>query len=316
MESKWNALYFIAFLVLGIFMMLNLIFVEVFKSYRKFCRLDFSEKMDLRDQGLVVAYRCLANGEAVLEQRKFEKFIKQMYPFARKHVISKITSKLLNGGSKITLESFMQLDNLLQLEITNKDKSGFTRMANKISAWVMQLPQVSYLFIRMHEISKTIQSFKLYKALFNLILLVQASTLTVSIHLELQRDETILVVNGVLFSCFLIEWILDIFSQDIFNGSNLMSPVHFALQSSYVIFGIIFGLQSDVSLILQALICIRLYTLSQNISSILNRLMGSLKYFFMNMLFVVVVMFVFNILGMWLFSGLLVPVSSLWFQEP
>jgi hypothetical protein len=310
--SKWYAWYFVSFLLFGIYFLLNFTFAEVFSTYRDFCRKDFKRKYLLRQFLLKTAFNILTNGEQFMTKRSFTAFITRLYPGVRPVVVSRVFSKLADiKQEKITLQKFLSVLDVIELEISSRDRRLITKLIYKISLLLQKSQYLTFFISLLRSIVDAVQSHFLYDWVLNLFLVTNCCVLWAGVYLKQTSSHEWISWNLFIFCGFVIECVLDIFSFKLFTSEGSVNGLtRFCVQVLYLLIGFSLGYSSRPALVMQGVLCFRLLAMSGMVRSTMTKLMESLPYLFINVLFVFLTMYIFNIVGMCIFSGLLVMVRS------
>lgn len=64
-RSRWTAIYFVLFIIIGNLLVLKMVIAVGYNSYRSYMRAKVQKHVAMRNQALVVAYKLLADGDGI-----------------------------------------------------------------------------------------------------------------------------------------------------------------------------------------------------------------------------------------------------------
>jgi hypothetical protein len=298
-ENKYFSLYFIIFLILGIIFLLNLFFSEVFSSYQEFCKLDFVKKYVKRKSLMSKAFLLLSGKNDTISLSEFDVFVRHIYPSISSRSLRLIKEKLLDTSDysnihEIDHDMFLKFLDITEFEIYNKDLAEPTRfscptrlMSKALNAYV--------------DYSEKVRFTRFYKFFVFTLILFNASFLYV--FALIGSNTALFYVHSVLVFFLVTEFVIELpawlRSIHRMNSKN----IRIILQAAFIICACVTGINSAASLILQSLIVFRVFSFSKETDTRINKIIHSMRYFMVNALFVLMTMYVYAIVGMYLFSG-------------
>jgi two pore calcium channel protein len=295
-ENRYHALYFVCFLILGIIFLLNIFFSEVFSSYRDFCKLDFVKKTVYRKELISKTFMFIADEDGVFRSDLLEKIISKTYPSLNSDSIESILEKVSTRVSEnrtVSHESFLNILDVIEFQKI-QEKSPILSFLSRHFA-------IEIASQRYNGCVQSIFNWKYYKLFVNAWIVSNAifMYLLAIIHLNVY-----LYYIQIFLVIFLAFEVLIEFPNLLKSNKRIdAKKIRIIFQICFLISSISSGLSSVSSLIMQTCFIFRLFSFSIETETRINKILNSIKFFAVNVLFVLIVIYFYSIVGMSLFSG-------------
>lgn len=309
-QNKFYSLYFVTFLIISIFIMSNIFFVEIFSTYREYSIEDFQKKTEVRRHSLNVTFKILTNGEQNLSKDVFVKFVKAIYPRCRDIIIDQVFSAMADKELlNVQIESFQNVLDLLQIHLSNRDRHLSSYISYEIVSRIQNNPFLHMLLGFFFTQAQWIQKLALYRWIQLALLVGNALHLFIGIEWKLISTPIWINFNLIMFSFFCLEIVLDFSSLNFRWDVSKVGFLRFSLQFFYVMLAMFSGITSPYTLGIQSILSFRILAASSKFMHTVDLFLASLKYLLVNLVFVLLVMYVYVILGIIIFSDVLIPVN-------
>jgi hypothetical protein len=302
-ENKWFALYYVFFLIFGNLFLLNLFFSEVFSSYREFCKIDYISKISSRKYLLSKSFIILSDEKDLLIRDDFFDLISMMYPFATISSAEKVLGRLCSkiNSSFVKHDAFLNLLDIISLEIPGKEKSWRSKFVSDIEMRIRSSLIVKSILEKVSHFSKIISSWRFYSYFPKFLVCINCINLF--LMASNRSNFALPLANIIITVLFSFEFIIDFSAGN--SRKDYPASIRMFVQMLLIVCSIFLGVESVYSLFFQSCMIFRLFSFSPETDHRIHRILKALKFFMINLLFVLVVMYAYAIVGMSLFSGLL-----------
>lgn len=312
-DSSWFAVFFVSFLIIGLFYMSNLIIAEVFFAYKIFMKSDYEAQKCVKTHSANAAFDIVTPADAqTIEYETFDALLSVLYPLMRSDTKKRFFRQIdFDEKGFVQRKHFHHIVHLLRFQLSTTEKHQRAFALKSFLTGILGPPEDQSFRRKMRRVYTN----RLFRVFVNAVIVLSAVLVYVEVKSDVWDNNVtwtgwVLVNTGFLL-LFVLECGMGIVSWGAYEfWRNSTEMLKFYLVFAFFLSSILPPYDSTRFLVFRSLLLFRLTALVPKVREIVQTTLRMVPVFSINFVSVACVMYWYAIVGMWAFHGLLVKSNS------